>query len=126
MSRALGENQAAKSYFEEALSLYRLGAGSEKLGALLQNLGDIERQFGVMAGARDYYIEALALYEDQHNVLGQANVWLGLGLVDSGPDPELALSHFEKSAGFYNAAGMGAAADMAVEAGNRLRADIAQ
>ena len=40
--------------------------------------------------------------------------------------PELALSHFEKSARFYNAAGMGAAADMAVEAGNRLRADIAQ
>ena len=122
--RAIGDNRQALAHFEVALRLFRLTGANEKLTPLLQNLGDLERSFGRSAKARDYYAEALTIYQASADQLGQANIMLVLGLVESGQDTALALSYFDNAARLYRAVGMVEASNMAREAGSRLRADI--
>lgn len=124
LARAQGENGRALSYYKSALSKFRAGGKPALLAATLQTIGDLERWFGRIDEARLHYTEALNHYGQAGDAIGQANALLGLGLVESGPDPDLALAYFEDSASLYQQAGMETASGMAREAARRLESDL--
>lgn len=124
LARAQGENGRALTFYQAALAKFRSTGKPALLASTLQMIGELERWFGRVDNARGHYTEALQHYEQAGDSIGQANALLGLGLVESGPDPDLALAYFEDSASLYQQAGMDTASAMAREAARRLELDL--
>ncbi len=73
---------------------------------MLRGLGDLERKLGRNDAARDAYAEARTLYRQVEDRLGEANVLLGLGLLEKDGNPELAKRHLFQAAHIYQEIGL--------------------
>jgi hypothetical protein len=74
----------------------------------------------VRASTRAAYGEAIALYKQVDNRLGQANVLRGLGALDSRKDPKQAARCFFEAAQLYEMVGMTEEHDAALREAEKL------
>jgi tetratricopeptide (TPR) repeat protein len=61
----LGQNDAVRPLYEEAVSIYREEGSALDLAHTIRHLGDVHRHEGQAKLAEDCYLEALALYRNQ-------------------------------------------------------------
>ena len=87
---------------------------------MLCGLGDLESTLGRNDQARAAYGEAIALYKQVDDRLGQANVLRGLGALDSRNKPQQAARCFFESAQLYEMIGMAEEHDAALREADKL------
>ncbi|MCQ4164740.1 tetratricopeptide repeat protein [Tahibacter sp. P2K] len=105
--RRSGELRGALEAFLASLERKR-AAGDTALGALLNNLGDIQRELGDAGAARQRYDEALAAFEAGGRVLDAAHTREALGLLAAQTgDAAGAARFYARAAADYERAGAG-------------------
>lgn len=105
--RRSGELRGALEAFLASLDRKR-AAGDTALGALLNNLGDIQRELGDGDAARQRYDEALAVFEADGRTLDAAHTREALGLLAAqAGDAAAAARFYAQAAADYERAGAG-------------------
>jgi len=105
----LGNIDAARQHYDDALPLYEAERAQLGKANTLKSLGDLESRLGNIDAARQHYDDALLLYEREQDPVGKMNVFIGQArlLADQGAINE-ALAQFSEvftiaeSIGFAN------------------------
>jgi tetratricopeptide (TPR) repeat protein len=98
LARNLGQPEAARSYYEQALAMLREVGDRAGEGAILNNLGALARSLGQKEAARDYYEQALAITREVGDRAGEGTTLNNLGaLADDLGQHEAARDYYEQA-----------------------------
>ena len=105
IERDLGNSEAALSFYEKAVAIYRDEPDALALAHAIRHLGDIQRNLGRLESAEPHYREALAIYRSHPDAdaLDVANAIRGLAILacDSGRDKQEARALWQEARDLY-------------------------